>query len=493
MTDLRNPPEPGDADATAAFDTYFREELAGTDFRTIDPATIATGSVTHRRPHSRRRWLLPAAAAVLLVVVGAAVVRPWLEPRPIPADVAPVTGEWLPTAAPPLANRYDALTFFADGRFYLLGGYTGLTMNLLNGVEDEVGQPAFDSAAYDPVTDSWTTLPSFDGIFNWVTADSAAAVIGDRLYVVTPADPPRHVDSVSPGSGRRELAVLDLRPGGAWTRLAAPPDTPLRANQTLVARGGQLFLFGADYQTENYHYSDRPTDADAVYDTATNTWQALPASPVESLGDRQATALDPDHVLVTATEDYPAIPGGAAILSLADRTWRTVDLPEVSFFLDRTVLDGRVVIATAGGYPPDENNLRPTVFVCTFAGIAGASEDHCDQTELAETPPGGLRAAYDSRLWFGTPPLALPRATAVEAFDNLYDPVHRHFWTVPLLPGDHGPDHGMGRIAVQLTAGPNSLLACFGIDSGSAPTEPAGFPGCSFLRVPIPLPDDSGR
>lgn len=493
------------AEVDAALDSYFSRRLGSARFQAIDPAAITAMARPRRsRRASVRRSLLLAAAAVLLLVAAISVPRLLDRPAPITGVPSPAPsqangwkpppGEWALTAPPPLGHRYDALSFQAEGRYYVLGGYGGLTFDVLHNDSDLHGDPLFDGASYDPVTNTWTSLPSLEGVFPWVTASSAAAVVDGRLYVVSPSAPPRHVYSGSPLlGGERTAAVLDLQGGGEWTMLPAPPATPVRADQVLLGSQDGLFLF-ADGGDDDWNDPHQPAD-DYVYDFGTDTWTALPRSPQQSLRSRQLALLDDTHILLETTSSFTAdgaeTPGGFAMFDLTTRSWRGVDLP----YFDRlpTPLVGGITAVQAWG-PKEES--PPEVATCRFAGIGGGEEDSCTSIPLTWEEAritGGLAARDDMGGHIRLRPLST--GTAVSVHDKLFNPLTGVLWRVPPLPGVHYEESSTdgGLTGAEMSAGAGSVFSCFGYTNSFEESTLVTHDACYLLPVPDPLPGEPLR
>ena len=499
----------GDARVDAALSTFFADRLAGASFEAIDPIAIvagrpATPGPARRRRVSRKGWLALAAAASLLVAIALGVGRWWEReppilglPEPAPSPTAsvltpsawdPDVGEWTLTAPSPLESRYDALSFYAEGRYYILGGYAGLTWEVLNNDRGLHGEPVFDGASYDPLTNSWTSLPSVEGVFPWVTASSAAAVVDGRLYVVSPLGAPAHVYSGDPpATGERVAAVLDLRSGGEWTMLPEPPATDARADQVLMAGDDGLFLF-ADTGSSGA--------ADYVYDFSTGAWAALPRPPQQSLEARRVAVVDDTHLLLqTSTAfgpDGAEIAGGYAILDLATRSWRSTDM-RYSGTGPPGSADGIAVVETWG---PNEDS-PPAVATCWFDGIGGSTGDACVLKELDRDEAritGGLAAREDG-LGGGIVVRPLETGTAVSVHHKLFDPRTQVLWWVPPLPGvhydDNSTDGGLG--GAVMSAGEARVLSCFGYSDDSDQRTVIAHDECYLLPVPTPLPGEALR
>lgn len=445
------------------------------------------------RSGRRSRLTLTVAVAVATLALVASCspsqtpASPSLPASATPAPTAPAspphTGNagWRPTAPSPLGTRYDALAFYAKGRYYILGGYTGMTAKIWNNDQGLHGNPVFDGASYDPATNTWTRLPSTKGVFPWVTASSAAAIADGRLYVVSPLGPPLHVDSGDPATGERKAAVLDLRSNAGWTELPAPPATDERANQLLMPTGDGLALFSD---------GDSTASAGAFFAFATQSWTELPAPPQRSLDSPHAAVLDTTHLWLHTEPGFDAddndLPGGGAIFDLTTRQWRLAPLP-VAENLPTQIVGG---LATFDTYGPAEDS-PPQITTCHFAGIAGATSDACTTVALSPdevSVTGGLAARMDD-LGGSIVTRLLSTGNAVESQNKLFDPRTQVLWRVPALPGVDYPKDSTegGPSSAVMAAGGGSVLSCFGYtydqDAGTLTTHGQ----CYLLAVPDPL------
>ncbi|PFG17940.1 hypothetical protein ATK74_2518 [Propionicimonas paludicola] len=447
------------------------------------------------RPSGRHSRLTLTVAAVVATVGLVASCTPSPAPvsHPLSASAAPApttpastprTGnpDWTPTAPSPLGTRYDALAFYAEGRYYVLGGYTGMTAEIWNNDQGLHGDPVFDGASYDPATDTWTRLPSFTDVFPWVTASSAAAIVDGRLYVVSPLGPPLHVDSGEPTTGERKAAVLDLRPGGGWTALPAPPATHDRGDQLLMSSTDGVALF-AD--------GDSTAGRGAFFAFATTSWTPLPRPPQRSLDNPQAALLDATHLWLRTESSYDADdnerPGGNAIFDLSARKWRAVRL------LDAESVPTQIVggLAAFDTYGPGES-APPQITSCHFAGIAGATTDRCTTVKLTADEAstiGGLTARMDD-LGGSIATRPLSTGNAVESQGKLFDPRTQVLWQVPALPGVTYPKESTegGPSSAVMAAGSGSVLSCFGYTHDADTQTLTNHDQCYLLTVPDPLP-----
>jgi hypothetical protein len=416
------------------------------------------------------------------------------EPSPAEPDAwRPPVGEWALTAPSPLSSRYDALAFFAEGKYYVLGGYSELTHEILNNDWDAHGEPLFDGASYDPATNKWTELPSFSSVFQWMTSSSAAAVVGNQLYVVSPMAAPLHVYNGDPSdTGDRVAAFLDLHSNLTWAAVMAPPPTSSRADQVMMATDEGIFLFADDYGRT----SDSADEMGYVFHFATRGWVKLPPPPQKSLASPKAVPLGSAQLLLSTSpewdDDGKEVPGGLAIFDLATQIWRAVDSAALYPRLDLqeqgvAVVDGVAVVAGRG----PKVDSPPEIAICEFAGVGGATADVCDVVALSReaiTHTGGLAGRF-ADLGGKVLHRNLTTGAAAEAFYNLFDPRTNVLWPVPWLPGVHYDEYSTaGELAMTvMAAGGNTVLSCFGYEEQPNETV-VNHDECYLLPVPNPLP-----
>ena len=166
----------------------------------------------------------------------------------------PVTDRWTALSASPLEPRYDHSAVSTGQRMLVWGGFSG---------EESPSRQAFaDGAAYDPATDSWSTLPasplSGRAQHAAVWTDQAMVLWGGTGHQGLPADGARYDPAA-----------------GAWRPIAPSPLTP-RINHTAVAAGGRMIVWGG--------LAEQPVTDAGVYDPIADTWEVLPAGPLSQSG-----------------------------------------------------------------------------------------------------------------------------------------------------------------------------------------------------------------
>ena len=147
-----------------------------------------------------------------------------------------------------------------DGKLYLAGGF----------LEGESETDRF--LEYDPATGRWSELPPMAT----ARGGAAAAVIGDRMYVVDGGPQPYGVSD--PRGPYKMLEIFDFETG-EWSSGPPPPVAVHHVSAAVI--DGKLYMAGGrvDHETSS--------DAFVSYDPATEEWTRLanlPEGAVSSLG-----------------------------------------------------------------------------------------------------------------------------------------------------------------------------------------------------------------
>jgi hypothetical protein len=217
--------------AERAFEDYFAARASATDFPPLDPAAL---TVRRRRRRPRVLGAVAAVAAVALVAVVLVAVQPTAPSRVVPAGPAMPgeTGTWVRTSAGPLGQRYRAVTLWAGGTFYVIGGtsHCGLDAkgNTVSGEAvcglslPSAGEAFADGARYDPATDTWRRIADAPEPI----VSGQGVVVAGAIYVI--------------GTGRDVYGtVLRYDPAGdRWDRLPQPGSS-LRQ---LLTWSGELYV-----------------------------------------------------------------------------------------------------------------------------------------------------------------------------------------------------------------------------------------------------------
>jgi hypothetical protein len=171
---------------------------------------------------------------------------------------------WHATAPGPLEPRALAASAWTGSELLVWGGWSGASGY-------EFAQGFFENgAAYDPVSDSWRTLPP--------------APIGARapLSVWTGREMLVWGTAVRVNVRPRDGAAYDPATD-SWRAIAEAPIELTDA--TVVWTGSEMIVFGAALQGGNH--PDTPTAIGAAYDPATDEWRNIPDS---SLSPQASTA-----------------------------------------------------------------------------------------------------------------------------------------------------------------------------------------------------------
>jgi N-acetylneuraminic acid mutarotase len=228
-----------------------------------------------------------------------------------------------PTRSPIGLNHSQAAAYRGD--IYLASGYLE-------------GEEATDSfLRYEPKEDRWTELPPLQQ----ARGAAAAAVVGDRLYVV--GGSPQIFGKSLTGEPYDSLEIYDFR-AKEWSSGADIPEP--RHHAVGVGLGGKLYVAGGRVGLFEENNSLPPTDAFDRYDPLTDEWESLPPIPLITSFEGITTAAG--KVVVVGGENQTHWEeGGGWVTSTAwafdPKTERWQRLPDMSF--DRRGFG----LATAGG------------------------------------------------------------------------------------------------------------------------------------------------
>ncbi len=167
----------------------------------------------------------------------------------------PMLDVWTPTSTvnAPLGRRGPAAI------------WTGSEMIVFQGYVYSSAAVRNDGGRYNPLTDSWTTLPPVTNLFHG--ASSFVLWTGTRM-LVWGGQPP------SGSSYSRAGAIYDPQ-ANAWTPIASYPYVS-RGRNTAVWTGSAMLLWGGEIHDFNDNYTYFADGA--RYDVASNTWQMIVGS-----------------------------------------------------------------------------------------------------------------------------------------------------------------------------------------------------------------------
>lgn len=195
------------------------------------------------------------------------------------ASYDPLSDRWTRMAAAPLAPRYDHTAVWTGTRMIVWGGYSG---------EESPSREAFaDGAAYDPATDSWTTLP-------------ASPLAGRAMQVAVWTGSAMVIwgGSTSTSGLVADGASYDPK-SSSWQMLPASPLTP-RLFQSGIAAGGRVLVWGGDGTEGGRALADG-----AAYDPVARVWRTLPEGPLQPRS-RHAAVWTGAAMIVTGGADAQA-------------------------------------------------------------------------------------------------------------------------------------------------------------------------------------------
>jgi hypothetical protein len=260
------------------------------------------------------------------------------QPGPNGEPLAEPVGSWRQVADAPFSPRTDAFTgTLSDGRVLVWGGST------MGDIPDETARP-LDGGIYDPESGEWTPIPAAPLPETAESDGSGGAqailLVDDRLAVVTSGptfdtsafeqdqrvraavydvaeqrwyeSPPQddiierydaawdgetlalvRIDpygSDAPADARIDQPVtLRWRPGDDAWHEGTPPPLSLRSYTGRAFNGQRLAIWGGTttQPTDLGDYPDFPNGRDpgamndgAIYDVASDSWQAIPAAPM---------------------------------------------------------------------------------------------------------------------------------------------------------------------------------------------------------------------
>lgn len=251
--------------------------------------------MTGMRVGTTARW-----GAALVVTLAAATALFGCAPTTLPVELAgPSAPTWVPIADSPLSDRHQATVVWVEDRFVVTGGDDGPACPPNADCVFPSGTWMQDGAAYDPVSDTWTTIA--DVPMPLVLPSTAA--IGPVLYAFSEG-----LMSTSPTFVSYDTTT------DVWTELPLPP----HGSGALVAAGDVLLSVpGSD---------EAGPAVDQWFDPTTETWHRLPDDPLGPSYDRNLVVVD-RRMFLTAKDlvDSPGADGPSLVrmaeLDAAMETW----------------------------------------------------------------------------------------------------------------------------------------------------------------------------
>jgi hypothetical protein len=310
-----------------------------------------------------------------------------------------------PAAAPPGAGAWQLLPAapVTTSLFNLVSVWTGTEMILHGTLTTAGSNSAGVTLAYRPATGTWTTLAPGPVPDNEQTTDLAAWT-GTQMLV-----PGQTNGAYSPATG-------------AWSPI--PLDPGPQAEAVAAWTGSQMLIWGGLCCVSQ-------SSSGTIYTPATNTWQQLPAAPLEP---RRAAmgAWTGTELVVAGGESgqegqQPALLSDAAAYNPATRTWRNLPPMPVPTAGATAVWDGTEVLFIAG----------TTAAQSTSA--AGQAYNPATNT-WQQLPAMPFSRAHFAAVWTGSQLLVWGGVTGsspaspVPPHGEAYDPATNQWTALPQAP-----------------------------------------------------------
>jgi N-acetylneuraminic acid mutarotase len=267
---------------------------------------LASAGCGSSHPHSRAAAAAPRATATPARPTTAAAAAPAAQPRP---------GVWQLLPAAPVTTLPGNVVSVWTGTEMIIHGTLATAGSNSGGV----------TFAYRPATGTWTTLAPGPVPLNLDTPDLAAWT-GSQMLV-----PGLTNGAYSPATG-------------AWRPipLGSGPETQSVAAWT----GSQLLIWGGVCCATT-------SNSGMIYTPATNTWQQLPAAPIEPRRGGAMGAWTGTELVVAGGESgqegqQPTLLSSAAAYNPATGTWRNLPPMPVPTAGATAVWDGTEVLFIAG-------------------------------------------------------------------------------------------------------------------------------------------------
>ncbi len=292
------------------------EQLGGTEVDAYSPANASWRTLAPF-PLGERDGEGAVWTGDEMIVVGGRQARSAAEPdasKAVPtatgAALDPVTNTWRTIAPMPAPGPSDAVW----SREHAV--WTG---------KEVIAFDATHLFRYDPVADTWTagTPPPF------TRYDMTIAWSGKELLLWAGADEPQGDEASLPASVQRDGAAYDPTTDH-WRTIPRAP-VPARMASKGVWTGHRFIVWGG-------YGADGPSGEGnrgllgkgAAYDPTTNSWTALPASPLEAREGHQMVWTDREvlvwggRVINSSGEPSGGYPRDGAVYDPATNTWRAL-------------------------------------------------------------------------------------------------------------------------------------------------------------------------
>jgi hypothetical protein len=294
----------------------------------------APASAAVRQPRQRRLLVtiaLGMAIALMSAGCGSSHPRTGTEAAAAPRATAPPASPTTATApaAQPRAGAWQLLPAapLTTTPGNLVSVWTGTEMILHGTLTTAGSNSAGVTFAYRPATGTWMTLAPGPVPVNEQTIDLAAWT-GSQMLV-----PGQTNGAYSPATGD-------------WNPI--PPDPGPQAEAVAAWTGNQMLIWGGTC-------CGTESNSGTIYTPATNTWQQLPAAPIEPRREAMGAWTGTELVVAggeSGTENQtPALLSDAAAYNPATRTWRKLPPMPVPTAGATAVWDGTEVLFIAGTTP----------------------------------------------------------------------------------------------------------------------------------------------
>jgi hypothetical protein len=363
-----------------------------------------------------------------------------------PADL-PTDAGWgeLPTS--PLSARRASVGAWVDDRFVIVGGWSDQPCQDTNDCAySESAQR--DGASFNPYTGEWSPIASAP----LPVSQYSSAVVNGDLYVFA--------YDVSGGGlkigadGQLQVSFLRYNPReDAWTRLPEP-----LSGGTLVAAGDRMLSISRS--------DENVVGVDAVFDTKSSTWTALPDDLLGPGYDREAVWLGGSLLLSAKPLDKVSSDGPSLVrLATLDSTftsWTVLPDTEISGIGPLAVAG--VVVFPFYGTTSEGVALRPSEQPVAEGGIFNPADQ--TWTALPDLPHGTHLTEYSN----GHQPQAVGGRVLLGG-QFLLDPVTAEVTALP-------PQTWDDRSEATVITGPDSILVWGGVthdDAGAVANHANGY------------------
>jgi Kelch motif len=405
---------------TTTMITMLRQAAPDRCLAALSAPAPASAAAAVRRPGRRLAVTLALGMAIALAPAGCASSHPGTGTgaaahRATPPPASPAAAP-APAAASAPASAASPAAQPAAGTWQLLPAapvttvpgnlvsvWTGTEM-IIHGTLATAGSNSTGvTFAYRPATGTWVTLAPGPVPRNEQTIDLAAWT-GSRMLI--------------PG-----MTSGAYRPAGAaWSTI--PPDPGPQAEAVAAWTGSQMVIWGGVCCLSQ-------SNGGTIYTPASNTWQQLPAAPIEPRRDAMGAWTGTELVVAGGQSgregEPPVLLKDAAAYNPATRTWRKLPPMPVPTAGATAVWDGTEVVFIAGTTPARSPS-------------AGAQAYNPVTNTWRQLPPMPFSRAGFAAVWTGSQVLVWGGVTggspssAVPPHGETYDPATNQWTAMPEAP-----------------------------------------------------------